>query len=206
MIQVGASRAAPARGGSRAHLWVVVVGLALTLFLSFLVPTIVPRYYQATARLILLLPPEARREETNPYLNLPNGLIVLTALVAERPNSDESRALMAAEGLHSRFEIGLDPSNPVLTLSVEGTDPDNVTRTRDWLVGAMEAELTRIQVEEGAPERHVADTYAFLVEPLPDRVGGNRSRTVRAFLAAGVILTMLAGFVASRGVEWRRRR
>lgn len=179
--------------------WAVLwVGLALTLAAAVTLPALAPPQYQSTARLLLLLPPEARSTDVNPYLNLPNGLIVLSMLVAQAPDDDRARDAMAAEGLESQFEVGLDPSRPEVNISVEGTDAENVVRTRDWLVALLERELLRIQEEEGAPPRHVADTYEILAEPAADRIQGEPLRAMAGFAAGGTVLTLLAALAVER--------
>lgn len=192
---------------------VVLLGALLTLgACAYLYKTAEPRY-QATARMILLLPPDARSdEEGSPFLYLPNGLNVLARVVSSAPRSREALQAMAEAGLTSQFEVGVDPSTPIFSISVEGSDPVNVLETRDWLIDFINQHLLQVQKEEGTPSRQTAHTRLYEAEDVPHRLGGDWMRSVLAALAAGGIVTLLAAFgidgllaaLARRRAERRR--
>lgn len=186
--------------------WVVLLlGLLLTGVAAAVSAAQFPNQFQATARLLLLLPPESSRPSINPFLDQPNGLVVLASVISAIPYSDGSHLALEQLGLDSQFEIGLDPSVPVITLSVEGEDPDDVTETRDWIVARLEEELLRVQQEEAAPGRHLATSRLFMAEAEPHVVAGDTSRGVVGVLGAGCLLSVLAAAAAGRSRSRRPR-
>lgn len=186
---------------------IVLIGALLTLGVcAYLYRTAEPRY-QAAGRMLLLLPSNARGEEIgSPFLYLPNGLNVLARVVSSAPDSREVQRAMAEAGLHSQFEVGVDPTTPILSVTVEGTDPDNVIATRDWLVEFLNQHLLQVQEEEGTPARQTAHTRLYEAEDIPHRLGGDWTRSVMAALAAGGIATLLAAFGTDRLLALRASR
>lgn len=190
------------RGGARTvALWrtlVVFLGVLLSVGFAYAFHEKTPASYQATARLLLVLPSDARREIGSPFMDLPKGLVVLSDVVAQYPKSDAVRAELAANGMERQFEVGLDPSVPIITLSVEGSDPDNVIRTRNWLVGQLTSELAAVQKSIGAPARQTATPIMFMADSVAHLISGDRSRAAAGIVAAGVLGTLLVTFSLGR--------
>lgn len=186
---------------------VLLLGTALTLGLAAYVYTESPARYQATARMLLLLPANARGEVVgSPFLHLPDGLNVLADLVSLTPRTNTFRTEMVEQGFTSQYEIGVDDDAPILVISVEGGDPADVIATRDQLVLSIEEELARVQEEEDAPSQQVATARVYAAEPVPGQMGGDRMRAVLAVLAAGGLLTLVVTFLVDRLVQIVRAR
>ncbi|NLE99131.1 MAG: hypothetical protein GX596_14265 [Propionibacterium sp.] len=186
---------------------VVLLGILLTGGVAgYIYMNSEPRY-QATARMILLLPADARGPESHgsPFLYLPNGLNVIARIVSGAPQSSEFREAMAKEGLSSGYTVGVDPTTPILTVSTEGTDPGDVVATRDWIVEQLNEELRTLQLEEGAPPQQVAHTRVYANEDVPLALGGDWQRSVLAAGAAGGLLTLVAAFAIDRLLAVRRK-
>lgn len=187
---------------------VVLLGVALTMGAAAYLYSSTAPTYRATARLLLLLPPDARggaeEEVGSPFLYLPNGLNVLARVVASDPNSKEFNSDLLSRGLTSAYEVGVDPSTPIITVGVEGPDPDNVVATRDGLVEGLQRDLAKVQTEEAVPSNQTARSRVFAAERTPIALSGNRTRGVLAVLAAGLFFTLLAAFGADRILEARR--
>lgn len=179
---------------------VIVIGAALSVGAAAYLYTSLSPTYRATARLLLLLPPEAEDEESDgsPFLYLPNGLDVLARVVAAAPQSVTFTESLTAQGLVATFEVAVDPASPIITIEVEGGDPQNVLATRDGVVEALEAELARVQEEEGVPERQTARARVFAAEETPTMLSGDRTRVALAVIGAGGLLTLAAAFA----VDW----
>ena len=189
--------------------WIVVVlGGLLTAGAAAYLYTSTPPTYRATAQLLLLLPsnPGDPEERTSAFLYLPNELNILARVVASVPASRDFSADLAASGLTSTYEVGVDPSSPVITVGVEGGDPGNVLATRDGLVEAVGDELARVQREERVPTDQTARIRVFAAETTPVELGGSGLRGVIAVLAAGGLLTLLTAFATDWLAEVRRRR
>lgn len=183
----------------------LVIGVVLTMGAAGLTYTQIPSRYQATARMILLLPANARGDELvgSPFLYLPNGLNVLARIVALTPTSRDFQALLYQQGLVSQYEVGVDNASPTITVTVEGTDPQNVVETRDRVIEAMNSELLVIQREENAPSNQIAHTRVYAAEPMPEQIGGSRLRGVLAVGGAGALLTLIVVFVIDRLAQVR---
>ncbi|WP_344812804.1 hypothetical protein [Microlunatus aurantiacus] len=189
----------------------LVVGMVLTLGLTAYLFTQAPPRYQATANLILLLPPNARGAEGagSPYLYLPTGLQTLARIVVSGTESLEFRRQLVSEGFTSQYELGVDVGTPVITVSVEGLDPENVMATRDEVIQGLEDELKVVQREENTPTRQTAHARIYGIQSVPDQLEGNRARGLLMALATGGLITLLAAFAADRAMALhadRRRR
>lgn len=187
---------------------VVLLGVALTAGVGAYLYTNAAPNYQATARMLLLLPPNARGAELDgsPYLYLPNGLNVLAGLVAVAPLSREFQESLVSQGFVSAYTVGVDPTTPAITVSVEGPDPDNVIATRDKLIEAILDELQRVQAEEGTPLRQTAHARIYAAEDTPRQLSGSGLRGLLALAAVGGLITLLAAFGIDRLIQMRRTR
>lgn len=187
---------------------VVLLGLALTLGAAAYLYRSTPPSYQSTASLLLLLPADARGSENvgSPYLYLPSGLNVMARLVAGAPNRREAREELAAAGVASSFQVGVDPTTPILNVSAEGGDPENVVLTRDLVVELLRGELLTMQEEEGVPPWQTAHTRLYNNDDVPQQLGGEWRRAVLAAMAAGGLATLLFVFGLDRLLAIRAER
>lgn len=189
---------------------VVLVGAALTLGAAAYVYTSTAATYRATANLLLVLPNDAAGPDEvdrgNPFLYLPDELNVLARVVSSASVSRSFQDDMESRGLTSPYEVGLDPTTPVINVGVEGPDPANVLATRNGVVKAIQRELRRVQKEEAVPARQLASVRVFAAENRAVRLGGTATRGVIAVIAAGGLITLLAAFGIDRILEARRGR
>jgi capsular polysaccharide biosynthesis protein len=187
---------------------VLIIGLVLTLGAAAYLYTHATPRYQATARMLLLLPGDARvaDSEDSPFLYLPNGLQVLAKIVATAPNSRAFHNTMTAAGLTSQYELGIDPASPTITISVEGSDAENVIATRDRVIQGVQDELLTVQRDENTPRRQLAHTRVYAIEDTPHLVQGDRTRGTLAALGIGGLITLLAAFLVDRAIQLRRER
>lgn len=193
--------------------WVLVVGVVLTLGVTGYFYTQAQPRYQATANMILLLQPDARgaEEAGSPFLYLPNGLITLASIVVVGPESREFRQSLFQQGLTSQFELGVQVGSPIISVSVEGTDPANVIATRDKVIEGLQEELAAVQKEEQTPERQIAHTRVYGSEDVPTLLSGDRLRGILVAMAVGGLLTLMVAFAVDRlalmiGARRRRRK
>ena len=187
---------------------IVLLGGVLSLAGAAYVYSSAEASYRASASLLLLLPRDASDGEsaTSPFLYLPNELNVLASVVASAAPSREFEGRLVAQGLISPYEVGVDPSNPIITVGVEGPDPDNVLATRDGLVDALETELAEEQRAAAVPTRQTASFLVYAAENTPTQLGGSAVRGVLAVIAVGGLLTLLAAFGVDRLLTARRGR
>jgi capsular polysaccharide biosynthesis protein len=191
---------------------VLVIGLVLTLGAGAYIYTHSPPRYQATARMLLLLPADARvvpgeaGSRNSPFLYLPDGLQVLAGIVATTPNSRAFNLTMTAAGLTSQYEVGIDTATPTITISVEGSDAENVIATRDRIITGVQDELLTVQRDENTPQRQLAHARVYAVENTPDLVQGDRTRGTLTALGVGGLITLLTAFLVDRAIQLRQER
>lgn len=179
---------------------IVLIGLALTLGAAYLVYTRSPQSYQTSARLLLLLPPGAQGGElpNSPFLYLPNGLNVLAGHVAIAPNTQAFRRAMVDDGYTAGYQVGVDPGDPIITVTVSGGDPGGVIETRDALIERLTDELDRVQDEELVPDRQRAHFRTAGLNDTAAPMGGNKLQGAAAAVAIGGLLTLLVAFLVDR--------
>lgn len=187
---------------------VVLLGTLLTAGAAGYLYLNAEQRYQATGRMLLLLPADARGPDSvgSPFLYLPNGLNVIARIVSGAPQTHDFRQAMLDAGLTSTPLVGVDPSTPIITVSVEGTDPNDVIATRDWMLDALNEELYTLQVEEGTPVNQIAHTRIYGAEDVPLAMGGDWTRAVLGAVAAGGIVTLLAAFAIDRLLAVRKHK
>lgn len=181
--------------------WVLVIGIVLTLSATAYLSTQSQPRYQATANMILLLQPDARGAADgpgSPFLYLPNGLQTLAGIVVVGPESREFRQSLYLQGLTSQFELGVQIGSPIISVSVEGTDPANVIATRDKVIEGLQEELEVVQQEEQTPARQTAHTRVYGNEDVPTLLQGDRLRGMLVVMAVGGLLTLMAAFAIDR--------
>lgn len=189
--------------------WIVVlIGVIMTLGAAGYLYVSTPPTYAAGARMLLLLPNNARGPDVigSPFLYLPSGLEVIARLVAGAPATRAFQQAKAAEGLDAAVEVSVDNRSPMLIIDVTGEDPDDVLATRDWVVDSLQEELRLIQVEEGAPSAQIAHGRVFGAEDVPRSGGNSWMRPVLAVVAVGGIVTLIAAFSIDFAMQRRRRR
>jgi hypothetical protein len=188
--------------------WVLAIGLVLTLGAAGYLYTQAPPRYQATARMLLLLPAEARvvNSADSPFLYLPDGLQVLAGMVATAPKSRAFHSTMTAAGLTSQYEVGIDTASPIITISVEGSDAQNVIATRDRVIRGVQDELLTVQQQEKTPQRQLAHARVYAIEATPDLVQGDRTRVILMVLGIGGLVTLLAAFLIDRAIQLHQER
>lgn len=188
--------------GGSVRAWQRILALLLGLLASGAVAWLfhaqAPSHYQATARVLIVLPEDSGYYQTNPFLNLPSGLAVLASVIAETIQVEVSSEELGADEA-TKFEVGLAPREPTITVSIEGADPGVVERTRDRLVDIVTDELLHVQLAAGTPTRQLARAHVFQHDDPPHGIGGNPARATIGILATGALLSTIL-------VSWGGRR
>lgn len=187
---------------------VVLIGIVLTVGAAGYIYATTPPSYSAGARMLLLLPPNARGPDAvgSPFLYLPDGLNVIARLTVGTTTERPFREAMAEEGLRSQITATVDPQSPTIVVVVEGLDPANVIATRDWAVERIQDNLLELQQAEGSPPSQIAHARVFGAEEVPIRDGSTWTRSVLAVVAAGGVVTLVAAFLVEYLMNRRRSR
>ncbi len=188
---------------------VLVAGLVMTLGGVAYIYSTAPVTYESRGQVMVLLPSTASSPdyEVSPFLYMPSGLTTLARVVSLIPTTEQYRASMRAAGFDSEYEIGLDDRAPIVTMSVQGSDPHDVLATRDELVARFGRELQRVQMEERVPKRQFAHLRTLEASVTAEAVTGSRMRAAVAAIAAGGLVTLVALFGIDSALSlWSRRR
>lgn len=186
----------------------VVIGLLLTLAGGGAVLKFVPTDHQASAQLLLILPPEFNgpdKPPVNPYLNLLPGLNSTASLISGTLTTDEAQKAMAKQGFRAEYTITLLPdTGPLLLIQATDPNPAIALKTRDELIKRLDTELGRIQVEESVPTAQVIHARTDAVSADADPQYGGKIRSLVVVLVAGLLLTIFVVFLRE-GPRSRRR-
>lgn len=185
--------------------WViVVVGLVVSLAAAFGVYKVIPRSYEATSEVMLLLRPTANNPNytVSPFLYLPDGLNTLGRVLMTTLNTPEARASMASDGFRAGYTIELQRQGPIVGFTVVGPDLTNTLETRAELMRRFESELSRIQKDEEVPSRQLAHTRVLEASDHVSVVSEDAFRGAAGTGVAGMALTLLVIAL----VELRSRR
>lgn len=187
---------------------ILVIGLALAAGGTVAVYRVAPRSYQAAAQGLLLLPPDANNPalETSPFLYLPQGLNVLGRIVNQRMQTPNFHREMKARGYHADYQLGMETQTPVISITVEGAEPEDTLRTRDELMNQFSEILAEVQRNESVPERQFAHVRFLDTSDEPTVISGDRLRAAAVVGAVGALLVLLIAVAWDRFAERRRPR
>jgi capsular polysaccharide biosynthesis protein len=189
--------------------WVIVlVGLMVSAGAAFGVYKVVPRSYEATSQVVLLLGPNASSPEVkgSPFIYVPNGLNTLAEVLTLIPNTPEFRASMVSAGFDSSYTIDLERQSPIVTFTVVSSDPTSTLRTRAELMRRFESDLNRVQREERVPAWQLAHMRVLEASDYVAVRPGDTFRVAAASGAGCVVLTLLViAFVERRSTRKPRR-
>ncbi len=175
--------------------WIAaLIGVAALLLAGVVVTLVVPTNYEATGRAVLLLPPESSGLErlTNPYLNIDANMRLTASLVASDLATDKVRREIADQGFTSAYSLALPPEvGPVLDVQARDTDSDRAVRTRDEVMRRIEATLTTMQRDVGAPKYQFITIRRIATPDSAAAVPGAKLRALAALWALIIIATLV---------------
>lgn len=187
---------------------ILLVGFLLSAGAAFGVYRVMPRTYEASSQIMLLLRPTANNPdiEVSPFLFLPNGLNTLARVITLFPNTPEFRASMIQAGFESTYTVALQPQNPIVTFTVEADEPTATLRTRTELMRRFSADLDRVQTEEGVPKRQWAHVRVLEESSHVSVRSGDAFRNAAGVGVGGAVLTLLVIALVERRSTRRPRR
>lgn len=187
---------------------VLLIGIVATSAAGAYVFNTTPPSYVSGARMLLLLPNNARGPDAigSPFLYLPSGLDVMARLLSGSVVTRDFQEAKAAAGLSAAVVVTVDNRSPMLNITVTGSDTDDVIATRDWVVDRLQKDLLQIQVEEGAPREQIAHGRVFGAENVPRPSGRTWLRPVLVVAAVGAVATLLAAVAIDFLLQRRKLR
>jgi hypothetical protein len=184
---------------SMARRWpILLAGLLLTGAAAYLIVETVPITYDARAS-ILLLPPSlsaadpgntATDADKNPFLRL-DGLEIAAGVLAKTLTDSTTTEALLHDRPNAEYEVFSDPSVPgsVLVISSIDSSEKQAFATLDALVQRADKQLTKMQIEAGAP--HDGQITVMQV------TNNNKAQPVISGLLRALIVTVAVGVVAS---------
>ena len=182
--------------------WAVIAAVAVGAMLA-----IVPSQHQASGQVLLLPPaqPTLEGQRRNPYLVLPDGLILTSNLLANSVGDEDVRRELRDQGFASEYSVIVVPgTGPLIAITVKDTDPQRALELRDLLAQRLIAELAQIQADEDVPQAQLIEARLFTASQQADRLLGNRIRAAAAAAIAVFVLAALTVWLLD--VRSRRRR
>lgn len=181
--------------------WVVLLGALVTVGVTGAVFSAVATQYQATGQ-ILLLPPTARvtaEDPINPYLNLPDGLTLTAALLANHAAGLDTEAQLAAEGFEATYSVSVLPgTGPLISISVSGTDPQAALDQRDRLISIVTDRLAQLQSAEAVAPTQFIRARDVTSASEAEVLAGARLRAAAVVGVLGVFFTVTVTFAIDR--------
>ena len=119
--------------GRRWRVW--VLGIVLTVLAATAVVLVVQPKYVASADILLLVPTEQTSltgtdQVVNPYLNFSSGLATTAEVLVQALNGDEAIEAVREQGGQGKYTAqAFQGSAPIVTLTVEGRDPQSPLST-----------------------------------------------------------------------------
>lgn len=188
--------------------YVLAIGALVLIAGGVLVVATVPTNYQASGQMLLLPPTTPSRgiDQTNPYLELPDGLTFTASLLASTLSNPDTERDMVDQGFTSAYTVAVPPqAGPILVISAKDTDQAAALAVRDELLRRLETTLVAIQDNEGTPTEGQIVARPFNVSSKAEVLAGSK---VRAFAMLGgliIVVTLLAAFAIDRQASARKR-
>lgn len=190
--------------------WITcVVGLLATLVLCLLISAHVPPDHRATSQMLLMLPPDASGTDTptNPYLNLPQGLVTTASLIAGNLSTKDSQREVAAAGDTADYTISLVPeSGPLLSITTTSSDPAQALATRDELMTLVDRQLSQLQENAAVPQHQLMTATRTTVSKEAETMSGFRYKVLVLGALLGLLYTLGACALLDRLFQWVRAR
>jgi hypothetical protein len=189
-------------GTVRRYWYVFAVLGVFTLVAAVLIPRLATPSYQAERAILLVrapLPAAALEDPTvpdNPFLAAAGGLTTVAQAVQVAMSGRESADVLQAAGLRSTYEITPVRGEPILIVSVEGAESEDVLATLDRLVSSVDERLERIQLESGVvSDDDLIKTQLLGEQPVAAPDYSSQSRTRLLIVAAGGGVMLLALYI-----------
>ncbi|RPE37929.1 capsular polysaccharide biosynthesis protein [Streptomyces sp. Ag109_O5-1] len=143
----------------------------------------------------------------NPLSNAGGSLVVTADVLIRTLQSSDSAKELSSRGVTDQYTVGFAPQadSPLLSLSVTGTDRENVLRETTTLTDFAGEQLKALQAASKVPKGYVVQTAPVVLPQTPVSQSKSRYQNVAAVLIAGMVSAFLLSILAE-GVAVVRRR
>lgn len=165
-----------------------------------------PVSWVSSASVILLRPKSGPDPtEDNPYLGFGDNLRATADVLTTMLSGPATKRALIERGASGRYRIGADPDapgSPVLRLRAVASAASMAARTRDALVGLLNADLAARQTRAGAPSGTLITAVLVAAQPpASDASGRTRIAVFGGLGSAGASLAAAAGAAAVTGAR-----
>jgi hypothetical protein len=186
------------------HWPLCLVGLVATVLACTVVNDRVEIDHEATSQMMVILPPDATGSETptNPYLNLPEGLITTAGLIASDLSTKDAQRAFADDGYTADYTIAvLQGAGPLLEITAKASDARVAVATRDAVMARVDEELAERQESAAVPADQVMHTVRSSVSKKAEPLSGRRTKAVAAAAFVGLALAVLLTLLTDRALR-----
>jgi len=193
--------------------YVVLPALLFTLASAVAASAAVAPSWKANGTLVLLGPATARldpqsnakRVETNAYLDFGGTLEITAEILSKIMMSPATAEQLQARGLTAEYEVGTgsDGGSPIINIIATGPDPEIAKATVQGIAGQIRNELQRRQSAAGAPKEDFIRVDQVTTPTSAERQLGSKLRAAAAAGALGLALTFGLAFLAESVAERR---
>ncbi|WP_316766954.1 O-antigen ligase family protein [Streptomyces sasae] len=143
----------------------------------------------------------------NPLSNAGGSLVVTADVLIRTLQSSDSAKELRSRGVTDQYTVGFAPQadSPLLSLSVTGTDRENVLRETTTLTDFAGEQLKALQAASKVPKGYAVQTAPVVLPQTPVSQSKSRYQNVAAVLIAGMVSAFLLSILAE-GVAVVRRR
>lgn len=187
--------------------YVLLLGLALSAGLGWVVHVSVPTSYEADTS-ILLMPAETVVDEEvgNPYLYMGGMADALDVLVI-RAGAEQVRADVLDDFPGADYTIGSHPTTPtpIVDVTAEGASGEESLALMQAATASVIETLDVMQDELGLPDAARIRPAELTVDPVATELTGQANKAAVAAVGAGVLVTLMMTALVD-GVVARRSR
>ena len=181
----------------RRRWYLLVVGIALTLGLSFVAANVVQPTYRTESSVVLVPPKSTTGASGNPYLFL-GGLEQSVDVLARALSADNVREAVADTAGAGDYSVVADfaTSAPILLITVDDTTSAGAQRLLDAVKAEVPIVFGRLQSSLGVNSRSQITTMVVTSDDEPKAVNKSRYRTVALVAVVSMFLVVvLVGFL-----------
>jgi capsular polysaccharide biosynthesis protein len=186
----------------RRHKVIAAVVLLLTVGGNVFILFGIPPQYESKAQFVLISPPQpptdaqiqrdpglGRLNINNPYLRLPNSVVV--DVLTQRVAGETVRQKLVSRGADYSYDITSTKaigSGLVIEITGTGHSAREARRTLDLVAESMKGELETMQMVDGADKRFLFQALPINPASDPTRIVTGTMRSIIAVSAAGMVL------------------
>lgn len=180
--------------------YVTLSGIIVTLGLVFGVSILVPATYEGKANMLLLQQElSGSNAGQNPFIAL-SGFLPFTDVVARSMQDTSVTTKLKGEGVHDPYTVARDltTNGPVLLITIDGKNPDDVSRQLGLVVAQVPEVLQALQAAENVPADAQITSRTILQQDAPTTVRKSQMRAMLVAAALGLLATVAVASLIER--------